>query len=147
MALSGELTATVKRDGKVISSRTYKNLVMLAPRSVFLEPLTEATPQSIVISHFAVGSGNTPPVETETQLVNETARVQKISLAKSDNVVTASAVFTAGTATGQNNEAGIFGAATITPDSGILISRVLIDELVDELDSLFLDWKFTLVNS
>lgn len=73
------------------------------------------------ISHVAIGSGTTPPVGTQTQLVAETARVALSTATSTNNVVNCAGTVPAGTGTGTVEEVALFNAATL----GDMISRTL----------------------
>lgn len=80
------------------------------------------------IKYLALGTSNTPVTDSQTQLGNEIFRTPYISSEKTA-VGELTTVFSAldAEAVGQIEEIGIFSgaSATITPNSGKLISRIL----------------------
>lgn len=105
--------------GKVKEDRLEKNLVVTTGRNFIASRMAGVT--SGVMTHMAVGSGNTAPEVANTTLVAEISRVAT-SVAggtPAGNTVTYVASFPPGTGTGALQEAGIFNAGT----SGTMLSR------------------------
>lgn len=90
----------------------YKNLVVSAGKTNIAARMAGNT--VAVMSHMAVGTGNTAAAASDTTLGTELARTS-LSVAggtPSSNTVTYSATFAAGTGTGALQEAGVFNGAT-----------------------------------
>ncbi len=115
------------------------NLVVLSGRTfaaIRLIGVDEA-----VISHMAVGSDNTAPVSGDTTLGTELGRVTLSDTTRTDNTISYSATFPAGTATGSLREAGLFNAAS----AGYMLARTTFPEIVKGSgDSISFVWNITL---
>jgi hypothetical protein len=90
--------------------------------------LVGSSPPNLKIKYLALGSGTGPVSDDITSLVNETFRTQYTEAPRimQFGVVQTKFVILADEAVGEIKEIGIFAgdAATSTPGSGILISRV-----------------------
>lgn len=106
-------------EDNTVEERTIKNLVVASGKA-FLANRCIANTQN-PISHVAIGSGTTPPADTQTQLVAETARVALSTATSTNNVVNCAGTVPAGTGTGTVEEVALFNAATL----GVMISRTL----------------------
>ncbi len=80
------------------------------------------------ITYCAIGTSNTTPAVTDTQLTAEANRKQITSRSRVSNVITLSTFFTAADCTYNIKEAGEFGhsTATATPNSGKLFAHWLV---------------------
>lgn len=132
---------------------TIDNLIPTVARAMIANNIYSATPDNTIkITHFAVGTDTTAPVNGNTTLGTEFFRntISSIDQGTSTNIVVASAFMQASEAVGTLTEAGLFSDATITPDSGILFSHVLIKELAGGIpksssETLTLNWNLSLI--
>ncbi len=98
------------QNGQVKDTREIHNLVVTAGKEFIASRMVGAT--AAVMSHMAIGSGNTAAAAGQTALAAELGRVALASSAASGVVVTHAATFPPGTGTGAVVEAGIFNAAS-----------------------------------
>lgn len=96
-----------------------------------------------VMSHMAVGTGNTAAVVGNTTLESELARVA-LTVAggtPSSNTVTYSAAFPAGTGTGALTEAGVFNDST----TGTMLCRTVFPVINKQAaDSITITWVISI---
>lgn len=114
------ITKTDTLTGKV-ENIEYKNLVVNAGKTHIASRMSANTVN--VMSHMAVGTGNTAAAAGDTTLNTELARVA-LSVTggtASSNTITYAATFPAGTGTGALTEAGVFNAAS----SGTMMCRTV----------------------
>lgn len=139
LKMKGELTVVVKdSNGNVKEERHIPNLVVTAGKNhIASRMVTNAT---TIMSHMAAGTGTTTPAAVDTGLVVEAGRVTLSSYTASTNVVTATATFPAGTATGAITEAGIFNAGT----AGTMLCRTTFPVVNKAAgDSIAITWNIT----
>jgi hypothetical protein len=80
-----------------------------------------------VVSYCCVGTGNTTPVNTDTQLTAETARVPVTNSSAPSTIATIQALLTASLCPVNIQELGLFGgAASLTLNSGTIFSHALL---------------------
>lgn len=103
--------------GDIIEKVYIPNLVVSTGLSYITSRMVN-TSQS-VMSNMALGSGTTSPTLANTTLGLELGRVILSASSATNNVITYTATFPAGTATGAITEAGIFNDNT----AGIMLSR------------------------
>ena len=94
-----------------------------------------------IISHVAVGTGNTGVQATDTALQTQLARVALSGGTVSNNVVTYTATIPAGTGTGALVEAGLFNNST----GGTMLARTTF-AVVNKgaSDSIAITWTVTI---
>jgi hypothetical protein len=117
----------------------FKNLVVTVGKEFVASRMVGTA--SNVMSHMALGSGTTAPVAGNTTLGTELGRVALAGAVAASNVVTYTATFSAGTATGAVTEAGIFNAAS----AGTMLCRTVfsvVNKGVD--DALSVTWTITI---
>lgn len=117
---SGSLRVVITgSDGKIKEEREFKNLVVNTGLSYIASRMvgTSAT----TMGYMALGSGTTAAAASNTALQTELGRVALASGTAAAAVVTYTATFPAGTATGAVTEAGILNAST----SGTLLCRTV----------------------
>lgn len=140
LSMSGKINAVLTNEqGDVIAEHDVSNLIMTVGKTWAASRL--AGTASAVISHMAIGSGNTAPAVGQTTLVTETARVAITSGTSSGNVLTIVATFGPGVGTGSINECGLFNAAS----AGTMVARstnVILTKGAS--DTLALTWTITL---
>jgi len=140
LSMSGKINAVLTNEhGDVIAEHDVSNLIMTVGKTWAASRL--AGTASAVISHMAIGSGNTAPAVGQTTLVTETARVAITSGTASGNVLTIVATFGPGVGTGSINECGLFNAAS----AGTMVARSTNVVLTKgATDTLALTWTITL---
>ena len=140
LGLSGEYRIRVVcgKTGRIKQEQRIKNRIPLSLREALGEHFVNSTPASpLKITHIALGDVDDVPADTDTALGNQTVQTEVTSLAGDGDVVTAAAVFAAGSATGTHAEVGVLA-------DGLLVSRALINITVSSSDPLFIDWRLTI---
>lgn len=125
------------KDGNIKDSREIKNLVVSVGKT-FIAARMVGTPTEM--SHMALGADNTAAAAGDTALGSELGRVALASDTSSGAVVTYTASFPAGTATGANVEAGIFNASS----GGTMLCRTVfavVNKGAD--DAMAITWAIT----
>lgn len=139
LGLKGELKITLTdKDGNVKNKQTVPNLVVNDGLYFITERMVGNTPA--VMSHMAIGSGNTSAASGDTTLT-ELGRVALNNATQSNNTVTYVATFPAGTGTGAVTEAGIFNDGT----TGDMLCRTVfavVNKAAD--DVMTINWTITL---
>jgi hypothetical protein len=132
--LTGSLQ--IHRNGELVHE--VDNLVVTVGKE-FVASRMVGTAQA-VMSHMAVGTNATAAANANVALGAENGRVALASGAASGAVVTYSATFPAGTATGAITEAGIFNAGS----SGTMLCRTVFSAInKGASDSLTITWTVT----
>lgn len=106
-------------DGKVKEEHDFKNLVVTVGKNFVASRMVGTA--SNIMSHMAIGSGSTAAAAGDTTLGTELGRVTLASASATNNVVTYTATFPAGTGTGAIVEAGVLNAAS----AGTLLCRTV----------------------
>ena len=106
-------------DGKVKEEHDFKNLVVTVGKNFVASRIVGTA--SNIMSHMAIGSGGTAAAAGDTTLGTELGRVTLASASATNNVVTYTATFPAGTGTGAIVEAGVLNAAS----AGTLLCRTV----------------------
>jgi hypothetical protein len=136
--VTGQVCVTVTdKNGHVKDRREIKNLVVTTGKT-FIAARMVGTPTAM--SHMALGSDNTAAAVGDTALGTELGRVALASATSSGAVVTYTASFPAGTATGAVVEAGILNADT----SGTMLCRTVfavVNKGAD--DAMSVTWAIT----
>jgi len=137
---SGSLRVVVTgSDGKVKEEHDFKNLVVTVGKNFVASRMVGVSAN--VMSHMAAGSGTTAAAAGDTTLQTELGRVALATSTATTNVVTYTASFPAGTATGAVTEAGIFNAASV----GTMLCRTVfavVNKGVD--DAMSVTWTVTI---
>lgn len=118
------------RTGRVIWRKNVKNQLTAINQQVRTQLLTGTySGAGLQIKYFAFGDDPTPALPTQTQLGNELYRKQITNIAFTDSTVTTILSLNTSEALFRIREIGVFcGAdATSTANSGIMISRVVVD--------------------
>jgi hypothetical protein len=128
---------------------TFLNIIPTVARTMIADNLTNGTPDNeMVIEYIALGTGSTAVNNTDVKLVTETYRNSVASKTNSNNIAYISGFFSATECNGTYKEAGIFCNATGIADSGILLSRVLLNDPTgiakSNTETLTLDWVLTI---
>lgn len=117
--LTGKVQVTLTNEhGEVIEQRAT-NLVVTTGKNFTASRMVGTAAN--IMSHMAVGAGTTAAAVGDTALGSELGRVALTAGTATDNVVTYTATFGAGTGTGAVTEAGIFNASS----GGTLLCRVV----------------------
>jgi hypothetical protein len=127
------------KDGKVKEEHEFKNLVVTVGKNFVASRMVGTA--SSVMSHMALGDDNTPAAVGQTTLISELGRVALASGTATDNVVTYTATFPAGTATGAVVEAGVFNDGT----AGTMLCRTVfavVNKGAD--DAMSVTWTVTI---
>lgn len=125
-------------DGNLVESRDVDNLVVTAGLT-FLAARAVGTPTAM--SHMAAGTGITAAALGNTALVTEAGRVALASATSSAGVITYTATFGPGVATGSITELGIFNASS----AGTMLARTVFTAIPkDALMTLTVTWNVTL---
>jgi hypothetical protein len=136
--VTGQVSIVITgKDGQVKDQREIKNLVVTTGKE-FIAARMVGTPTAM--SHMALGSNNTAAAAGDTALGTELGRVSLASAAASGAVVTYTASFPAGTATGAVVEAGVFNADS----SGTMLCRTVfavVNKGAD--DAMSVTWAIT----
>jgi hypothetical protein len=117
----------------------FKNLVVTVGKEFVASRMVGTA--SNVMSHMALGSGTAAAAAGDTTLGTELGRVALAGSTAASNVVTYTATFSAGTATGAVTEAGIFNASS----AGTMLCRTVfsvVNKGVD--DALSVTWTITI---
>jgi len=117
--LTGKVHVTLTNEhGEVIEQRAT-NLVVTTGKNFTASRMVGTA--SNIMSHMAVGSSGTAAAVGDTALGAELGRVALTAGTATNNVVTYTATFGAGTGTGGIQEAGIFNASS----AGTMLCRVV----------------------
>lgn len=125
-----------------IQVKVVENVVPIVGRHLIADNLTNASPtNTMLINRVGLGTGTTAPDENDTTLETETYRNAVASRTSEDEVAYVTGFFNATEVEGEFKEAGLFSDATDTEDSGILVSRVAIDQTKSLVQTLTVDWE------
>lgn len=127
------------KDGVVKEQHEFKNLVVTVGKNFVASRMVGTA--SNVMSHMAIGSSSTAAAAGDTALGSELGRVALTGGTSTDNVVTYTATFPAGTGTGAVVEAGVFNAST----AGIMLCRTVfavVNKGAD--DAMAITWTVTI---
>ena len=132
----------IKTTGDGVEDRIeHKNLVVSVGKTNIAARMAGNT--AAVMSHMAIGTGNTAAVVGDTTLSTELSRVA-LTVAggtPSSNTVTYSASYPAGTGTGALTEAGVFNASS----SGTLLCRTVFPVINKQAaDSIVITWVISI---
>lgn len=138
LKVTGDVVVTITGpDGQIKDKREIKNLVV-ATGKTFIAARMVGTPT--VMSHMAVGAGNTTADAADTTLNSELGRAVLTAAGSTGPVVTYTSSFAPGTGTGAVVEAGIFNDGT----SGTMLCRTVfavVNKGAD--DAMSITWAIT----
>jgi hypothetical protein len=124
--------------GNLKEEQDINNLVVTSGKDFIASRMVGTS--SSVMSHMAIGSGNTAAAAGDTALGSELGRVALTSGTASAAVVTYVATFGAGAGTGAVTEAGILNASS----SGTLLCRTVFSVVNKGAnDSMTITWQVT----
>lgn len=125
--------------GDVLEKIYIPNLVVAVGKNYIASRIIGVTPT--VMTNIAVGTSNAAASATDTTLVTEIGRVVLSTSTVNNNVVTYTATFPAGTATGALTEAGIFNAGT----AGVMLARTTFPIVTKQAaDVISITWNITI---
>lgn len=133
------LTVTDTITGQIKEKRFMPNLVVDIGKSYIASRMIGTSPT--VMTNIALGSNSTSAVGGDSTLGTELGRVVMTSATSLNNVVTYTATFGAGVATGGIQEAGIFNATT----AGTMLCRTTFPVVnKGASDSIAISWAITI---
>jgi hypothetical protein len=98
--------------GQITEEFEVPNLVVTTGKNFIAGKIVATTNSPVAMTHMAIGTGSATPAAGDTALGTQTARVALSSAAASNNTVTFTATFPAGTGDGALTEAGVFNASS-----------------------------------
>lgn len=140
---TGKLSVVLfDENGNIKQEREIPNLVVTVGKNWIASRMKD-TGIPVQMSHMAVGSGTVDPALGDTALGGELGRVALTTAGGtvSNNEVTYSATFPAGTGTGAITEAGIFNASS----GGTMLCRTEFAVVnKGSNDTVAISWKITI---
>lgn len=124
-------------DGNVLQEDTINNLITTAGKNLLAKALREST--DCEIKYIAIGSSNTAPSTSDSQLGSETFRKAVTSQVAGGSGVTITNLYVAPEeAVGTIEEIGFFSGSTAsaTTNSGTLYARVLYSRTKTAVESI-----------
>ena len=99
--------------GEVLGQFEVPNLVVTTGKNYIAgKMVAEASDVPVHMSHMGIGTGVASPADADTALGTQTGRVLLSGNSVTNNAITYTATFPAGTGTGAITEAGIFNASS-----------------------------------
>lgn len=141
LQFKGDLIIIKTKEDGVSETFEHKNLVVAAGKTNIAARMAGNT--VAVMSHMAVGTGNTAATTSDTTLSTELARVALTvgGGTPSSNTVTYSATFPAGTGTGALQEAGVFNDSS----TGTMMCRTVFPVINKQAaDSITITWVISI---
>ncbi len=142
-----EFMTMVRQLNKICKVKIYKfdNIIPTVARTMIINNLMDTSPDNAMVINFgAVGTDDTAVANGDTTLNTETFRKAIASITNSTNTGYASIFYDATEVTGTFKEAGIFSDGTGSADSGILVSRVLLNPtsgiVKSNVETMTVDW-------
>lgn len=137
-AVTGKITKQIKAHNLAVDA----GLISLAAR---LSGVDTPANKKGTITYCALGTGETAPAASDTDLVTEIFRKQVSVRSSTLKVARFRTFFNTDEANGSLKELGLFGDdATVTADSGTLFCRLLINKTKTSSETLTLDWEVAL---
>jgi hypothetical protein len=126
--------------GEVVQDFEVPNLVVTTGKNFIAGSMIKTTTNSpAAMTYMGVGTSGTTPGATDTALLGQTARVT-LSASVTNNAVTYTATFPAGTGDGALQEAGIFNAST----AGTMLCRTTFSTVTKGSgDTVAITWVVT----
>lgn len=143
LKITGDVSVKVynEKTGAPVDSREIKNLVVTTGKVFIAAAMLKTTTNSpAAMTHMAAGAGTTAAAVGDTALGSELGRVTLASATSTGAVVTYTATFPAGTATGAVTEAGVLNAGS----GGTLLCRTVfavVNKGTD--DAMSVTWQIT----
>ena len=98
--------------GAMVQELNVPNLVVTSGKNYIAAKMVATTNSPVSMTHMAIGTGTGTPGASDTTLGTQTGRVSLSSSNVSNNSITYTATFPAGTGDGAITEAGIFNSST-----------------------------------
>lgn len=98
--------------GELVEERNVPNLVVTTGKNYIAAKMVATTNNPVSMTHMAIGTGTGTPGASDTTLGTQTGRVSLSGSTVTDNSITYTATFPAGTGDGAITEAGIFNASS-----------------------------------
>jgi len=135
----GKLSLVLRDEYGNIKQQIDKDNLVVTVGKNFLANAVLASSSS-PFTHMAIGTNGTAATLADTTLGTEIARSAFTTSSRTNNVVTLSTTYGAGTGTGALQEAGIFNASS----AGTLLSHVVFSVInKGSADSLSITWTIT----
>jgi len=135
---TGDVKIEVTRADGSKDTKEIKNLVVTTGLNFIVSRMKDAT--DTVMSHMAIGSGNTAAADGNTGLGTELGRVALTSTTVNTNTIQYVATFAAGVGTGPITEAGTFNGSV----AGTMLCRTVFGIVTkDAGDSMTITWTVT----
>lgn len=128
--LNKEYIHLVRKLNSICKTEVFeeKNLIPTIARTMIVNQLVSASPTYIPkINYCALGTGATTPANANTTLVTETYRRTIASASQVNNVGYVTAFYSSNEVVGTFYEHALFSNATAVANSGVLFSRVLLN--------------------
>lgn len=127
LKLKGHYDIEIREHGKLVKTISLDNVLTELYRQAVMDSLMQGT--SIEVKYFAVGTDDTPATANDTKLGTEVFRSVPTYQEKTTAGLVTTWVLTAEQANYYLKEIGVFigTTASITPDTGIMMSRINID--------------------
>jgi hypothetical protein len=106
-------------DGSLKAEHNVKNLVVTTGKNYIASKMVATTNSPVSMTHMGIGTDATTPAAANTALGAQTGRVSLSGANPSNNTITYTATFPAGTGDGAITEAGIFNASS----GGVMLCR------------------------
>jgi len=99
-------------NGVLKAEQKVPNLVVTTGKNYIASKMTATTNSPVSMTHMAIGTGTATPAASDTALGTQTGRVSLSGSSVTNNSITYTATFPAGTGDGAVTEAGIFNASS-----------------------------------
>lgn len=128
MGLHGEWTVEIRENGVLVRTLRFVNQLTATYQGSVLSQLKGDPFPSLEIKYMAIGTDGTPATAEDTALGAEVFRSVPTTKTVMDGYMQTIWVLTPQQGNVRIREIGVFaGDATLTPDSGSLLSRVVVD--------------------
>lgn len=150
VTMKGVWTITIRDavTGRIKRQYVQENLIPTVGRNNVAKALAGelATIEEAEINFTSLGTDGTAPTNSDTQLIAEAFRKAVASTTTSGNQLFVTAFYTAPEVSGTFAEAGLHINGTITPNSGILFSRVTFSPAITKSvsETLTVDYVVTI---
>lgn len=136
---TGKLTVVqTNSSGEIVKEFEVPNLVVTTGKNYIASRMKDATVTAM--THMAIGTGTGTPAAGDTTLGTETGRVTLSNTVVSNNTVTYTATFPAGTGSGAITEAGVLNAGT----AGTMLCRTTFPVVTKQVgDTIAITWVVT----
>ena len=126
--------------GETISEFDVPNLVVTTGKNYIASKMVATTNSPVSMTHMGIGTGTASPVDGDTALGSQTGRVLLSGSSVTNNAITYTATFPAGTGTGAITEAGIFNASS----GGTMLCRTIFPVVNKQAgDTIAVTWVVT----